>query len=182
MLAILFYGSGVPVIPIVSNAIFSKTSVPPVVAVQVMSLTCLVGACVGPFVVTFMRSKTIFMVGYIGCSLLLLVITILFCVNQDQVAFYIIIVLTFLQTITMGSFSWPYIGSISYSAQLAAANTVSWFSLIVMQTLLQVDAKNVAANFGFFFLMNSGGTFYVWNRVKYTEGCSFDQLKKLYYP
>ena len=33
MLAIFFYGSGVPVIPIVSNAIFSKTTVATVVAV-----------------------------------------------------------------------------------------------------------------------------------------------------
>ena len=147
-----------------------------------MSVTCLVGACAGPFVVTYMRSKTIFMVGYISCSLLLFVITILFAVDKDQAAYYFIIVLTFIQTVTMGSFSWPYIGSISYSAQLSAANALSWFTLMVMQTLLQVDASNVAVNFGFFFLMNTGGTLYMWWRVKYTEGCSFDQLKKLYYP
>jgi hypothetical protein len=82
----------------------------------------------------------------------------------------------------MGSYSWPYIGSISYSSQLAAANGLSWFTLMLSQTLLQVDASNVAVNFGFFFLVNSLGTIYFYWRVKYTEGCTFDQLKKLYAP
>jgi Fe2+ transport system protein B len=61
-----------------------------------MSITSLLAACAGPFVVTYMRSKTIFMVGYVSCSILLLVITILFAADHDQTAFYFIILLVFI--------------------------------------------------------------------------------------
>lgn len=83
MIAVLFYAAGVPVIPIVSNAIFSKTTVSPGVAVQVMSVTSLVGACIGPFVINLGKIKSILFIGYLISAFLLLIITILFSTNND---------------------------------------------------------------------------------------------------
>lgn len=80
-MACMFYCAGVPIIPIVSNAIFSKTSVNVGVANLTMSWMALAGACVGPFTVQYVPSKKIFYLGY-GCSaVLLLIITLLFAVD-----------------------------------------------------------------------------------------------------
>lgn len=51
MIAVLFYAGGIPVIPIVSNAIFSKTDVSVGLAVQLCSVASLIGACISPFII-----------------------------------------------------------------------------------------------------------------------------------
>ena len=121
VIAIVFYMSGVAIIPIVSNSIFSQTTVSPEVAVQVMSVTSLIGACTGPFVINLGTMREILLYGYAASTALLLLITSLFIAGDDEAAFYVIIVLTFLYTCTMGSYSFPYNAAIGNGSQVAVS-------------------------------------------------------------
>jgi len=59
---------------------------------------------------------------------------------------------------------------------------LAWAVLIIIQTLLQVNAKNTSVNFIIFTVVSGFGTIYIYMRVRETNGLSYDQLKKLYYP
>lgn len=84
---------GVPVIPIVSNAVFSKTDINPGVGNQVIAISTLVGALIGPFTSLVATIRNILLWGYLSSSILLFIITILFATNNDNAAFYFLIVL-----------------------------------------------------------------------------------------
>ena len=54
--------------------------------------------------------------------------------------------------------------------------------MIIIQTLLQVNAKHTSVNFIIFPVVSGFSTIYIYMRVRETNGLSYDQLKKLYYP
>jgi hypothetical protein len=139
-LACLFFCCGAPLIPIVSNTIFSKTDVNKGVASMVISLTSLFGAMAGPFIVKNVPSRTIFLAGQ-GClSVLLLLTTILFAVDEDNAAFYCVVAIIFVFGMSMGTFTFAYCGSVCYSNQISLYNTTSFVMMMVVQTLLEVNA------------------------------------------
>lgn len=59
---------------------------------------------------------------------------------------------------------------------------LNWAVMIIIQTLLQVNAKHTSVNFIIFTVVSGFSTIYIYMRVRETNGLSYDQLKKLYYP
>lgn len=182
MIAVLFYAGGIPVIPIVSNAIFSKTDVSVGLAVQLCSVASLIGACISPFIIQYIKIKNILLGGYVISAVFLLIITCLFGTNHDEAAFWLILILTVIYMVTMGGYSFPYIAAIGSANQVSVANAGAWITYMIVQTLLQVDANNVAVNFGVFGILCVLSILYVHFVLKHTEGMAYDQLKKMYYP
>ena len=74
----------------------------------------------------------------------------------------------------MGSYTFPYIGTVGSKNQVTVANAFAWFVLLVTQTLLELDASNVAVIFGFFCVVTVAGLIYMGLRLKTTDGLSYD--------
>lgn len=136
LLAILFYGCGVPVITFVANNIFSKTTVNPIVGVQTLSIISLIGALIGPWMTYVATIRNIIVYGYASCALLMFIITILFGTDNDMAGFYVICVLTLIFMFTMGSYSFSYIGIVGNGNQVSIANVFSFVTMLFSQTLL----------------------------------------------
>lgn len=81
----------------------------------------------------------------------------------------------------MGTFTFAYCGSVCYTNQISLYNTTSFVMMMLVQTLLEVNAQNVASNFGIFFLMSTMTIVFMYYNILPLEGKSFDQLKKLYF-
>ena len=83
LVALMFYSTGLPVITIVANSVFSKTKISPGVGVQTLSVISLIGAIIGPFMSIFGSFKQIIVGGYLVSSVLLFFITTLFIADKD---------------------------------------------------------------------------------------------------
>lgn len=130
MLAILFYGCGVPVITFVANNIFSKTTVNPTVGVQTLSVISLIGALIGPWMTYVATIRNIIVYGYASNTVLLFIITILFGTDNDMAGFYFICVLTLIFMFTMGSYSFSYIGIVGSANQVSIANVAAFVTML----------------------------------------------------
>jgi hypothetical protein len=70
----------------------------------------------------------------------------------------------------MGSFTFPYCGAVGFGNQVSLECGFSYIVMMLIQTLLEVNSKNTAMNFGFFFLVCCFTLVYTYFRVKPTEG------------
>lgn len=118
--------------------------------------------------------------GYCAMTLSLLLIVVMDALKFDPITLFFMVILQICYQLSAGTNTFAYIGGVGNESQVSLAHLTIWSFLLIVQTLLMTDGLPIFGNFSFFFISTLLATFFIYFKVKATEGLTQDQIKDLY--
>ena len=190
LLAFLNQVTGTNSINIYSQTIFENIQesgsggISPRMGSVLLMISQVVAACCTPFIGGIAGIKTIFVFGMFAMGVLLFLIGLFAMLNQNNWVVICMMADLFIYQITLGSFTWVYVGQVAEEKAASLAIFNIWFFVFVL-ALTTNSLFNGLGNQGTFWLFSgltlAGAIIFIFT-IRETKGLTDEEIKVLFVP
>ena len=139
-------------------------------------------ACVLSPLMTYFSFRTIINVGFLIMAISMFIISVLAAEGLNSVLVVFMMIFLFVFQITLGTYSWSYIGAVACDAGLSIGTFILWFWVLILSIFTgeMFDKMQSWGTFLFFGILCAFSTVFFCIQLREIKGLTRDQAQVVY--